>query len=126
MAADCRVQGQDWTLPGVAHLQTQLAITQAILTHLPLNISTLVPQELLQTRIEHPDWQALPQIEDITIEKLNAWVPSWTLDMSGRRSSFPWALPLSLLSPVALVIGCAFLLWWKCLAAQLWKLRRVS
>ena len=64
VAADCRVQGRDWTLPGVAHLQAQLAITPAILTHLPLNISTLVPQELLQTRLEHPDWQALPQIED--------------------------------------------------------------
>ena len=124
VAADCRVQGRDWTLPGVAHLQAQLAITPAILTHLPLNISTLVPQELLQTRLEHPDWQALPQIEDITLEKLNARVPSWTLDTSGQRSSFRWALPLSLLSPVALVIGCALLLWWKCPAAQLWKLRR--
>ena len=38
VAADCRVQGQDWTLPGVVHLQAQLAITPAILTHLPLNI----------------------------------------------------------------------------------------
>ena len=27
VAADCRVQGRDWTLPGVAHLQAQLAIT---------------------------------------------------------------------------------------------------
>ena len=123
VAADCRVQSRDWTLPGVAHLQAQLAITPAILTHLPLNISTLVPQELLQTRLEHPDWQALPQIEDITLEKLNARVPSWTLDTSGRRSSFRWTLPLSLLSPVALVIGCALLLWWKCPGAQLWKLR---
>ena len=69
VAADCRVQGRDWTLPGVAHLQAQLAITPAILTHLPLNISILVPQELLQTRLEHPDWQELPQIEDITLEK---------------------------------------------------------
>ena len=89
-----------------------------------MNISTLVPQELLQTRLEHPDWQALPQIEDIALEKLNARVPSWTLDTYGRRSSFRWALPLSLLSPVALVIGCALLLWSKCPAAQLWKLRR--
>ena len=87
VAADCQVQGRDWTLPGVAHLQAQLAITPAILTHLPLNISTLVPQELLQTRLEHPDWQALPQIEDITLEKLTARVPSWTLDTYGRRSS---------------------------------------
>ena len=76
VAADCRMQGRDWTLPGVAHQQAQLAITPAILTHLPLNISTLEPQELLQTRLEHPDWQALPQIEDITLEKLNARVPS--------------------------------------------------
>ena len=76
VAADCQVQGRDWTLSGVPHLQAQLAITPAILTHLPLNISTLVPQELLQTRLEHPDWQALPQIEDITLEKLNARVPS--------------------------------------------------
>ena len=76
VAADCRVQGRDWTLPWVAHLQAQLAITPAILTHLPLNISTLVPQELLQTRLEHPDWQALPQIEDITLEKLNARCPA--------------------------------------------------
>ena len=100
VAADCQVQGRDWTLSGVAHLQAQLAITPAILTYLSLNMSTLVPQELL------PDWQALPQIEDITLEKLNAWLPSWTLDTSGRRSSFHWALPLSLLSTVALVIGC--------------------
>ena len=85
----------------MAHLQAQLAITPAILTHLPLNISTLVPQEL-----EHPDWQALPQIENITLEKLNARVPSWTLDTYGRRFSFCWALQLLL--PVALVIGCAF------------------
>ena len=107
-AADCRVQGRDWTLPGVAHLQTRLAITPAIVTHLPLNISTLVPQDLLQTRLEHPDWQALPQIEDITLEKLNARVPSgW---------SSHWLC--------GLVIGCALLLWWKCPAAQLWKLRR--
>ena len=49
VAADCRVQGRDWTLPVVAHLQAQLAITPAILSHLPLNISTLVPQKLLQT-----------------------------------------------------------------------------
>ena len=76
VAAGCLVQGRDWTLPGVAHLQAQLAITPAILTHLPLNISTLVLQELLQTRREHPDWQALPQIEDITLEKLTAGVPS--------------------------------------------------
>ena len=126
VAADCRVQGRDWTLPGVAHLQAQLAITPAILTHLQLNISTLVPQELLQTRLEHPYWQALPQIEDITLEKLTDRVPSWTLDRPtyGRRSSFRWTLPMSLLSPVALVIVCAFLLWWKCPAAQLWKLCR--
>ena len=50
VAADCRVQGRNWTLPGVAYLQAQLAITPAILTHLPLNISTLVPQELSSTR----------------------------------------------------------------------------
>ena len=124
VAADCRAQGQYWTLIGVAHLQAQLSITPAIITHLPLNISTLVPQKLLQTRLEHPDWQALPQIEDITLGILNARVPSWTLDTSGRRSSFRWALPLSLLLPVALGIGCAFLLLWKCPAAQLWKLRR--
>ena len=80
VAADCQVQGRDWTLPGVAHLQAQMAITPAILTHLPLNISTLVLQELLQTHLEHPDWPALPQIENITLEKLTARVPSWTLD----------------------------------------------
>ena len=50
-------------------------VTPAILPHLPLNISTLVPQELLQTRLEHPEWQASPQIEDITLKKLNAELP---------------------------------------------------
>ena len=122
MAADCRVQGRDWTLSGLAHLQAQLAITPAILTHLPLNISPLVPQELLQTRLEQPDWQALPQIEDITLKILNARLSKWTLDTYGCCSSFRWALPLSLLSPVPLVIGCESLQWWKCPAAQLWKL----
>ena len=124
VAADCRVQGRDWTLPGVAHLQAQLAVAPDILTHLPLNITTLIPQELLQTRLEHPDWQALPQVEDITLEKLNARLPSWTLETVGRRSSFRWVLPLSFLSPVALVVACALLLWWKCPATKVWKLRR--
>ena len=53
VAADCRVQDRDWTLLGVAHLQAQLAVAPDILTHqLPLNITTLIPQELLQSRIE--------------------------------------------------------------------------
>ena len=111
VAADCIVQGRDWTLPGVAHLQAQLAVAPAILTHLPLNITTLIQQKLLQTRLEHPDWQALPQVEDITLEKLNARLPSWTLETVGRRSSFRWVVPLSFLSPVALVVACALLLW---------------
>ena len=110
MAADCRVQGRDWTLPGVAHLQAQLAITPAILTHLPLNISTLVPQELLQTRLEHPDWQALPQIEDITLEKLNARVPSWTLDVRPAV-----LVPLGI-AAVFVVAGCSS--HWLCALAM--------
>ena len=110
VAADCRVQGRDWTLPGVAHLQAQLAVAPDILTHLPLNITTLIPQELLQSRLEHPDWQALPQVEDITLEKLNARLPSWSLETVGRRSSFRWVVPLSFLSPVALVVAGALLL----------------
>ena len=55
VAADCRVQGCEWTLHGMAHQHAQLVITPAILTLLPLNIFTLVPQELLQTRLENPD-----------------------------------------------------------------------
>lgn len=66
----CQVHGQDWTVHGITHYISTVSWTPPFITLSPMNLPELLPDKRVQQHLNKPTWKNLPQIKDLSIQKL--------------------------------------------------------
>jgi hypothetical protein len=68
--AGCQLSGEGWTINGVVHFNSKLSMKHPTIDTVPLDLLNITRHEMIERFLDNPEWKALGEIKDISIEHL--------------------------------------------------------
>ena len=67
----CRLNGQGWTLTGMARRTAQTTVSLPVIEIAPFNLSTAITAKSIESHLNSPHWAVLAKVKNIKMSSLN-------------------------------------------------------
>ena len=67
----CRINGQGWTLTGMARRSIQSTVSLPVIQIAPFNLTTAITEKSIESHLNSPHWAVLAKVKNIKLSSLN-------------------------------------------------------